>query len=273
MALSPELHPPVFQPSMEYRNPDQLGSSFGPNEDSFSDRMRRGTSISMRSGDSCDDFRDRPLRSRKSDDRMDSDLQMDDIPSSKMGHLNLGSDTPPRPNSYPLQHNTLAGSKRRASSPPNGASTELRSPSGSQYSSRYSPAMSSKFHPLLGMHSASTGSSFASSAGTGWSNSLGASSLVSAASSFTTQDRHSPVASFSPSSDLDISMDSPHMSHASTSTQRASRSRTGSDLQMTSPDRDNLPQKIPPVSKLNGMYQCECCPKKPRKFEQLAELQ
>ncbi|KAF8422098.1 hypothetical protein EV426DRAFT_186105 [Tirmania nivea] len=305
MALSPEQHPPVFQSSMDYRNSgsDSLSvSSLGPNDDSYGDSVRSPITGFLVGSSSFDSSRGRlPLRPRKSYDRMgrmDDDLMMEDISFShisKLRHLNLGSETPPRPNSYPVlngnsNNHQRAGSKRRASSPPHEdrimAQTELtrkstydgteapqrRSPIGPQLSAaRYSPCMGSKFHPSLGMHPPSTGSSFASSAGTGWSNSLGASSIVSAATSYSPQDRSSPGASFSPQSDPETSSDSPYMSN--TNSRRGNRQRTSQDLQATPlSDREAMPPKLSPVPKLHGVHICECCPKKPKKFETKEEL-
>lgn len=297
MVLSPEQNPPVFPSSMDYRSAtsDTLSvSSFGPNDDPY-EQMRSPISGSLLRGNSFDDSRGRPpLSPRKSYDRLsrvDDDLMMDDIPSSHISKLSLRSETPPRSSVYPSIHNNShrAGSKRRASSPinedrglpqgeilrknyENSENPHRRSPSGTPYAaSRYSPGMGSKFHPNVGMHSASTGSSFASSAGTGWSNSLGASSIGSAATNYSILDRSSPSASFSSPSDLDTSGDSPYMSNL---TARTNRQRTVQDMHTTPlTDRDVIPQKLSPVHKLNGMYVCECCPKKPKKFDTKAELQ
>lgn len=296
MALLPEQNPPVFPSSMDYRNTpsDTLSvSSFGHNEDSFSDHIRSPISGSLLGNNSFDDSRGRlPLRLKKSHDRMgrvDDDLMMEDSPSSHLSnlrHLNLGSETPPRPSSYSLlsSSNQRAGSKRRASSPPNDEKADLvrkstyengeapnrRSPTAPQYSAaRYFPGMG-RYHSPQSIQNASTGSSFASSTGTGWSNSL-ASSIVSVATNYSTQDRSSPGASFSPPSDIDTASDSPYMS--TSSSRRANRQRA-QDLQIASlPDRDVIPQKLSPVPKLNGVYVCECCPKKPKKFNTQSELQ
>jgi len=292
MAFSPEHYPPVFQPLMDYRNsrPAPLsGSSLGSNGDPYRDSVRSPVIGSLVGSSPFDNSRCHlPLRPRKSYDRMgrmDDDLTMEDIPSSqisKLQHLNLGSETPPLSNSYSVlnSNSQRAGSKRRASSPPNEdrimAQTELtrkntydgsegphrRSPIGPQLSAaRYSPGVASKFHPALGMHNVSTGSSFASSAGTGWSNSLGGSSIVSAATSYSLQDRSSPGAPFLPLSDPEAVSDSPYMGNGN-------RQRVAQDLQTTPlSDREVMPQKLSPVPKLNGVYMCECCPKKPKKFE------
>jgi len=303
MALSPEQHPPVFPSPMNLRNSgsDSLSvSPLGPNDDSYGGSVKSPITGFLAESNSFDNSRGRlPLRPRKSYDRiarMDDDLMMEDIPSSNISrfqHLNLGSETPPRPNSYPVlnsNNHQRAGSKRRASSPPSGdrmvAQAELtrkntydgtegphrRSPIGPQLlAARYSPGVGSGFRPSLGMHSASTGSSFASSAGTGWSNSF-ASSTVSTATSYSPQDRSSPGASFSPQSDPETASDSPYMSN--TNSRRGNRQRAAQDLQATSLcDREVMPQKLSPVPKLNGVYMCECCPKKPKKFETKAELQ
>lgn len=298
MAFSPEQHPPVFPASMDYRNSGSDSaslSSLGHNDDCYGDSVRSP----ITGWSSLDNARGRlPIRPRKSYDRMgrmDDDLAMEDIPSSQLSglrRLNLGSETPPRPNSYPVlssNSNQRAGSKRRASSPPIGdgpvAQSEptrkntydgsegphRRSPNAPHPSAaRYSPGMGSKFYPSLVMHNASTGSSFASSTGTGWSNSY--SSHVSLATNYSTQECSSPGASFSPQSDPETPSDSPYMNNPNP--RRGNRQRAAQDLQTTSlPDRDVMPQKLSPVHKLNGVYMCDCCPKKPKKFDTKAELQ
>ncbi|KAF8474905.1 hypothetical protein BDZ91DRAFT_284341 [Kalaharituber pfeilii] len=299
MAFAPEQHPPVFPSSMDYRSPpsDHLSvSSYGPNEDSYNEHIRRPTSVSFLGSGSFDEIRSRLPHRMKSYDRiggMDNDMQLESSHISKMKHLTLGSETPPRPSSFPLASNGIhrTGIKRRASSPPNedrsisqseptrkgnyDSSNEApsrRSPIGPQPSPlRSSPGIATKFYPTMGMHTPSTGSSFASSAGTGWS--LGTSSLMSAPSSFGTQDRNSPVA-FSPTSDVDGSSSSPYMGSL-VSSRRPSRPRTGSDLQINSQERETVSQKHNSVPKLNGVggYTCECCPKKPKRFETEHELQ
>jgi len=305
MAFSPENYPPVFPLPMDFRPPasDQLSiSSYGGYGDSFGERTHRHTSASLGSG-SFEDVRDRlPLRPRKSFEPSGDDMHMEDVPSSqlsKMKQLTLGSETPPRPNSYPVHNSSQrAGSKRRASSPPNedratiqaDSSRKLnydsgnegpnrRSPVGPQTSMRCSPSSGAhKFHTNAQLHNSSLPRSVSSisSASTGWSNSLG-SSLTSAASSFTTQDRHSPVASFSPSSDVDTPNDSPYLSHSSLTNSHSRR--TGRPLQIpelpiiTKQEPDTVQQKLSQVPKAIGGFICECCPKKPKKFETKAELQ
>lgn len=292
MILSPEQNLSGFSSPMDYRNPasDTLGASFfGPNDDPYGEQQLRSPICeSLLRANSFDDSRGRPpLSPRKSYDRLsrgEDDLMMDDIPSTHISKLSIRSETPPRSNTFSSINNSQkAGSKRRASSPPNedrglaqgdpsrktgyenNENSHRRSPNGTPYTAaRCSPGIGSKFHASFGMHNGSVGSSFASN-GTGWSNSLGASSIVSVATSYSTQDGNSPRASFPSPSDLDSSaVDTSYVN----TTMRTNRQRD-----MSLPDRDLIPPKLSPGHKHSGIYVCECCPKKPKKFDSKMDLQ
>ena len=279
MALSPVNHPPVFPFAMDHRSTssDSMSvSSFGAGKDSLRDHIRGTISGSPFREKSFGDV----LRPRNSYEHMGQPDTMDDAPSSHIAKLTLGSDTPPRPGSYPLLKNNSqrAGSKRRASSPPSedgGAGQgELMRKNGSEGHHRRSPVvphhptafypscMGSGFRPSVGIHNASAGSSFASSAGTGWHNSLGASSLSSVATNYTIPDRNPPRASFSPPSDVDTTSDSPYLSNSPLPSSRRARPQ----------DRDVISPQLSSV-KLNGPFQCDCCPKKPKRFDKQTDLQ
>lgn len=234
----------------------------------------------------------------------DSDQQMDDAPShvSQMKRLTIHeARTPPKSNSYPNQpHHQRAGSKRRASSPPNedimvGSSEPTRKgllleSVGSdiydhsrrtspihQGGIRNSPGGPPKYH-TSGMFPRSASGSFvsasASSAATQWSSSIGP---FSVASSITTADRGSPATSFTPSlADLEIVGDAPfRQSQLPMGANRPNnRQRTLSETTVTpGSDRDNIAVKHHSAPKMTGVFICECCPKKPKKFESLSDLQ
>lgn len=270
-------------------------------------RMRRSTSSSMLGPGFDDPGMASSIQSRNSYDPYaeDSDHQMDDAPSRTLKRLTLHeARTPPKSNSYPSQSShQRAGSKRRASSPPNddtmAGSSEptrkllLENVGGDIYdhsrrtspihqtSIRNSPGGPSKYHTSSGMfHSPgprSTSGSFAagsaSSAATQWS-SLGP---FSAASSVTTADRGSPATSFSPSlTDMEIVGDPPfRQSQSSMGTNRSNnRQRTFSETTVTpsGTERDSTATKHHSAPRMVGVYICECCPKKPKKFDSLADL-
>lgn len=261
--------------------------------------MRRSMSASLLGAGFDDSGMASPMQSRNSyDPYEDSDHQMDDAPS-RMKRLTLHeARTPPKSSSYPTPR------KRRASSPPNddtmtGGSEPTRkfllenvgsdiydhsrrtSPIH-QTQIRNSPGGPSKYHTSSGMfHSPvprSASGSFApassSSTTTQWSSSLGPFSI---ASSCTTADRGSPATSFSPSLvDMEIVGDPPfRQSQSSLGANRSNnRQRTLSETTVTIPgvERDNIAVKHHSAPKMTGGYICECCPKKPKKFENLGDL-
>ncbi|KAI5784628.1 hypothetical protein EDC01DRAFT_618478 [Geopyxis carbonaria] len=216
----------------------------------------------------------------------DEDSQMEDTPplhvSNKMRHLTLH--TPPMSNAtHPHSYHQRLGSKRRASSPPNedqmAGNSEpnrkgllLEGTGSDMYNSRRTPPVhpfrtspSGKYHMPQSVTGSFTSAS-ASSGTTMWSTSMGP---LSAASSVTTMDRGSPVTAFSPLSDMDMVKDGSFRSISS-----APSSRPGTRHRQTLPeisavtrDSESLPMKLSPVPKISGMFICDCCPKKPKKFD------
>ncbi|KAL7268238.1 hypothetical protein RUND412_009150 [Rhizina undulata] len=312
MSQLPELNPPVFPPSMmDYRNSvdNASVSSYLTDNDAPSNgdsHMRRSISASIL-GPGYDDSGVPNSMPANSYDLYgeESDVQMDDTPAShvsQMRRLTLHEDrTPPKSNSYPLQSQQRAGSKRRASSPPNedravGTSEPTRKGLllenvGSDiynhsrrtppihHGLRTSPSGPSKYHTSSGIHyspvprsaSGSFTSASASSGTTMWSSSIGP---LSAASSITTADRGSPATSFSFPSDMEIICDSPFRQVSTTSSNRPNnRQRILSETTVaTSPrERDGGTVKHHSALKM-GLFICECCPKKPKKFENYKDL-
>lgn len=215
----------------------------------------------------------------------DSDL---DFPMDEAAH-------PRQPNgeertSSHLDGLSRHGMKRRASSPPREAAcdeTHLRSAvtngdidprrtTGFLFNNSTSP--SARYQTSYGSASSvSTASlrtgSYASSSG------LSAGSSMTSVSSF---DRHSP-AGFSPTSELDASHDkgfvspSSHKSMASVSASRTQHHREPVDVQSTAAARKMSVQTAltaskPTAPRIGRSYICECCPKKPKKFDSLEEL-
>ncbi|KAI9843899.1 MAG: hypothetical protein M1837_006053 [Sclerophora amabilis] len=223
----------------------------------------------------------------------DPDFPIDE--NNAMRHLNLGDPTPPRLEGFSPDCRT--GQKRRASSPPqerddrfalgsvNGTSDLFhRRTSGHLSANRGSPVHRS----IHGSVSSTTSSiprngSYASSAGL----SAGASSMTSMSS----YDRLSP-GGVSPSSELDPGHDSPYIPSVSldpsprTSISRgnphqrtiSSETKSAASVarKMSSDGQGHAKQTVAAggggCSKLQGILICECCPKKPKKFENLEEL-
>ncbi|KAF8545100.1 hypothetical protein BDD12DRAFT_800731 [Trichophaea hybrida] len=221
----------------------------------------------------------------------DEDSQMEDMPTShvsRMRQLTLhDARTPP-------QYQRV-GSKRRASSPPNedrlvGNSEPtkkglLLESAGQEYSPsrrtcspiHHHPARSSqnnypKYYHVPNPRSASGSfaSASASSGTTMWSTSVGG---YSTASSFTTSDWGSPTSSYNQSPNEE-SMRDVHFRRVPIGANRpAARQRHASELSSLGQDKDSLATKHSPKPKMGGMFICECCPKKPKKFDNRSDLQ
>ncbi|KAL9115534.1 MAG: hypothetical protein Q9227_000855 [Pyrenula ochraceoflavens] len=215
-----------------------------------------------------------------------------DYPVEETGAMRLRDRTPPhseRRSSYSTQ-----GVKRRASSPP-----PAREPSreekvqaqGSSHDafqrvppSQYLPrSPNTRFHPNHGSVSSTASSlglrngSYASSTGL----SAGASSMTSVSS----VGRHSPRA-VSPCSDVDPAQDSPYIGSASLNASprtSVSASRTMQHSALSEIKSPYIPRKMSGpspaslsvrsgVQRMSGLFICECCPKKPKKFDSAEEL-
>ncbi|KAI9716008.1 MAG: hypothetical protein M1812_005642 [Candelaria pacifica] len=219
---------------------------------------------------------------------IDSDFPMEE---AGLKQLNLGDRTPPHLEGLsPVS--TLGQKRRRASSPPreatredrlslstSGGSSEVfqRRTSGHLSASRASPVH--RFHPSHG--SVSSVSSLGARNGS-YQSSTPLSAPSSSMTSMSSFDRHSP-GGVSPSSEMDILQDSPYVQAVSLnpsprgSVSRASHQRTLSESKPTPASRKMSSDepghvKHHSVPKLQGVYMCECCPKKPKKFDTQEEL-
>ncbi|CUS14701.1 unnamed protein product [Tuber aestivum] len=301
LGMAPEQHPPVFPSFSDIRNSGDNASvsSFVTDNESYSgadSRMRRSRSASIlapgiddaQSG-SCDLYQE------------DTDSQMDDAPShvSQMKRLTLGARTPPKSNSYPTNHrHQRAGSKRRASSPPNGdrqigsseptrkglhlegyGSSDIydhtRRTSPIHQGLRNSPKYQHFNNPPIPRSGSGSFASASISSVATWSTSLG---QFSAASSFTTAGGVSPASSFSPPLEMEIvgGDQPPRQPPPSASAKGPSTSRHR-QIPEASPaldgrEREGLASKHHSAPKM-GVFMCECCPKKPKKFDTQTELQ
>lgn len=220
---------------------------------------------------------------------VDTDFPMDE---AGLKHLNLGDRSPPHLEG--LSPVSTLGQKRRASSPPreasredrlslstSGVSSELfqRRASGHLSASRASPVH--RFHPNQG--SISSVSSLSARTNGSYTSSTPLSAASSSITSVSSFDRHSPGGA-SPSSEMDLSQDSPYVQSVSLnpsprgSVSRASHQRTFSENKPTAAGRkmsSGEPGHVKhhSVPTLQGVYMCECCPKKPKKFDTQEELQ
>jgi hypothetical protein len=177
------------------------------------------------------------------------------------------------------------GMKRRASSPPREATGDephilrtattngdhdQRRTGGFAFPSSTSPSV--RYQPNYGSASSVSSASlrtgsYASSSG------LSAGSSMTSVSSF---DRHSP-GGISPTSDLEAVSPSAHKSISGMSASRTQHHREPMDIKSTPTARKMSVQTALTVSKsaaprIGRSYICECCPKKPKKFDGLEEL-
>lgn len=173
----------------------------------------------------------------------------------------------------------IKGIKRRASSPPQDAVRDDRS-SGNPHdlyhrrsiqmlANRNSPA--SRYAPSHGSISSNSSAGHRGSYASSWNLSV-ASSVTSLGG-----ERLSPSSStLSPSGETELGLSpyaastvlnrSPHDSLSKTSHQRKpSGDNLNGTLQMASADNN--------VAKMQPFYVCECCPKKPKKFDSKEELE
>lgn len=216
---------------------------------------------------------------------MDQDFAMDD---NGMRDLNINDRSPSASDDY--QGASKAGSKRRASSPPSEAAREDRpigSGSNDLYHRRSQQMLGSRNSPVSRFHAnhgsvSSTHSSLSQRNGS-YASSYGLSvqSIASSATSYSGDNRLSPGA-LSPSGEADFGpgspfsasrplIPSPRLSSLSRAHQQAISS--GESPQNRKMSTESMPHsRQNSVSKLQGLYICECCPKKPKKFDGEEEL-
>lgn len=207
------------------------------------------------------------------------DDMMEDGP---MSNLRLHDRSPG--SSVDLQLNARAGTKRRASSPPRDAGEERSSVSSmsghseiyhrrsiQQLPSRGSPV--SRFHPN---HSSLSSASSFGPRQNSLGSSLGVSSIPSSATSYGSGGRLSPSAlspAFDPNSDVRMASAKtldPNLASANQHQRTHSQSTQGG-VQRT-PTGSASHSRTNSVSQLQSVYICECCPKKPKKFDTEEEL-
>ncbi|KAI9754263.1 MAG: hypothetical protein M4579_004794 [Chaenotheca gracillima] len=296
-AVSPRNLPLGQSPSslMEFRNPRREGSgsvpSFVSDPEHFAGvrhrRIRRSESGSLLG--SYDETSSVASRSNRGSYDQGIFIEGDpDFPSEEnnaMRHLNLGDRSSPRFEGF--SPTCKIGQKRRASSPPQerddrfalstvNSTSDLyqRRTSGHLTANRLSPVHRSVHGSVSSTSSMPRNGSYASSAGL----SVGASSMTSMSS----YDRLSP-GGVSPSSEHDLGQESPYPSSLSldpsprTSISRAPNHRVSTDLKSSASSGRKLSNDGSTVSRQHGLPKfggliCECCPKKPKKFENIEDL-
>lgn len=169
----------------------------------------------------------------------------------------------------------IKGIKRRASSPPQDA---IRDERASSIHRRSIQSLTNRNSPAT-RYPASHGS-ISSNSSAGHRNSYASSwnlSVASSVTSFGLGERLSPSA-LSPSGETDFGPVSPYA--ASRSLNRSSPPRSSLPKPSTSHQRklsdDNgtmSSNSVPNVAKMQPFYVCECCPKKPKKFDSKEELE
>ena len=271
-AISPGNPYPRFgvQAHFDHRSPsDSVDSDRSPLP--YTRRSFSGSAMSIDDGSNIH---------RRSHDIYDPRISPDqdvDFPIEETGFRRLHLEDHNRVDGY--SPSATAGQKRRASSPPreDGPSLHTVGSASDLYRRRES---ASRISPDTRYHS--TSGSMSSTASGPRSNSY-ASTLSLAASSITSMNsygRMSP-AGVSPGGVTDIS-DSPYVTPVSLnpsprgSVSRTNHSRTLSETRpiITSrkPSDGSSHSKQNGVQRIQGAFMCECCPKKPKKFESQEEL-
>ncbi|PQE23893.1 C2H2 finger domain-containing protein [Rutstroemia sp. NJR-2017a WRK4] len=233
-----------------------------------------------RSGSIADDASSIASRSRDGYDQRISPDQDVDFHMEETGIRRLHIDDHYARSEAYSPGSASTGQKRRASSPPRDDGPNLRTVGSAsdlfrrrESGSRSSP--SPRFH--------STSASISSTASGQRSNSY-ASTLSLAASSITSMNSYGRLSpgGISPAA-TDNSLDSPYVTSLSSNpsprgsiSSRASHHRTLSETRPLMTSRkmsENLGHvKHNSAPKMQGVYICECCPKKPKKFDSQEEL-
>ncbi|KAI9751764.1 MAG: hypothetical protein M1835_001170 [Candelina submexicana] len=219
----------------------------------------------------------------------DSDFPMEE---AGLKQLNLGDRTPPHLEEGLSPVSTL-GQKRRASSPPREATREERlslctsggssEPFQRRASGHLSASRSSPVHRFHSSHGSISSISSLGGRTASYTSSTPLSVTSSSITSMSSLDRHSPGV-VSPSSEMDLSQDSPYVHPASLdpsprgSVSRMNPQRTFPESKPTSAGRKMSSDEISHIKhhsapRLKGVYMCDCCPKKPKKFDTQEELQ
>ena len=294
-SASPEQQPSTYP--LDYRSPTADTDSTSPcnadAEHSGERTLRRSGSSSIL-GSPDDASSVASLSGRGSyDHSVMEDADMDDqVEETGLKNLNIGSHTPPWAECYsPGSKSSL---KRRASSPPredgvimnsNKAKNGLPSldiPNGSpdlylRRAASYLPAQ--RASPVQRFHASQGSISAVSSPRNGsYASSSTLSPTGTSITSGSSYDRLSPSAGLSQFSDLDIVHSPQYTPSPRNSLSRASHSRTTSETKSAPSNRKTSSDstghtKHHSMPKLSGVFICECCPKKPKKFDSAEDLQ
>jgi hypothetical protein len=296
-SASPEQQPSVYPQHLDYRSPtadtDSASLCNADAEHNGERTLRRsGSSSILGSPDDASSVASLSGRGSCDHSAME-DADMDDqVEETGLKNLNIGGHTPPWAECYsPGSKSSL---KRRASSPPredgvvmgsNKSKNGLPSldiPSGSpdlflRRAASYLPAQ--RASPVQRFH-ASQGS--ISSASPPRNGSYASSSTLSptgtSITSVSPYDRLSPGAGLSQFADLDIGNNAQYTPSPRNSLSRPSHSRTASETKSAPSNRKMSSDstghtKHHSMPKLSGVFICECCPKKPKKFDSAEDLQ
>ena len=291
---------PGWRDFTDYRSPsvDSSAPSSAVDSDYYT-RLRdsgRGSMSGPRPG--TDDTFSLPSRSNRGSYDQQALLTESetDFPMEETGgfrKLNLDDRTPPH-NGHRQPFSKQQGLKRRALSPPLEAARDDRGPtnSASQASDAhqrsgtahpYPRSPNPRFHPNHG--SVSSTSSVGLRNGS-YASSVGLSAAGSSMTSISSVDRPSPGGA-SPCSDFDPNQDSAYghpnprnppslTTHLATSrsplSQNPPESRSATVARAISAQAMLSDSKSGSTSRIGGAYMCECCPKKPKKFESEEEL-
>jgi hypothetical protein len=291
---------PVWRDPMDYRSPsvDSSAPSSAVDSDYYA-RLRdcgRGPLPGPRVGN--DDTSSLPSRSNRcSYDQQCSLTESEtDFPMEETGgfrKLNLGDRTPPH-NAYRQPLSKQQGLKRRALSPPPEPARDDRAPtnsvtqlsdlhqrSGPSYPYPRSP--NPRFHPN---HSSVSSTSSVGPRNGSYASSIGLSVAGTSMTSISSIDRRSPGGT-SPPSDPDLSQDAAHVhpkllnppslkTHSATSrshlSQNPPESRSATVARAMSAQSAAKDGRAGSAPRMGGAFMCECCPKKPKKFESEDEL-
>jgi hypothetical protein len=288
---------------MDFRSPSVDSSAPSSAVDSDSHlRLRDGGRASL-SGPhlATDDTSSLPSRSHRGSYDQQACLTEPetDFPMEETGvlrKLNLSDRTPPH-NTYRQPHSKQQGLKRRALSPPSDAARDDKAPttSASQVSDlnqragtghSWPRSPNPRYHPNHGSVSSTSSAGLRNGS---YASSVGLSAAGSSMTSISSVDRPSP-GRISPTSDLDPSQDCAYVHQnslnlpsltANTVASRSPRSQNPPESRSAAVARAMAAQSLASdgrsagaasVPRIGGAYLCECCPKKPKKFETEDEL-
>ena len=211
----------------------------------------------------------------------DADFPMEE--TGGLQELNLGDPTPSDP--HGRQNLSKQGMKRRALSPPTAAAREDKAllftadtHQKQSATANYSRSPISRQDPSHG----SVSSVSSSLRNNSYASSVGLSIAASSVTSVSSLDTHSPGA-ISPLSDFGPPKDSPYITSVSLNPSQASITPARPHQQNREPKPVSTARKMSIQSAVNqnrhsnasriaGQFICECCPKKPKKFESEEEL-